>query len=144
MFFRNSLASVAVAALSAGAFSLAVAQSPPTTSGSLAPAGQGPGAMTSSPEGAGMSTKSRASVKAETRRAQARGTLQPAGEAPAPIGGATSSGANADKSMTSHKSTHRSTRHRAAVKRQTKAAEMNGTLQPAGEATQPSSEPPKK
>ena len=87
-----------------------------------------------------MSTKSRATVKAQTRKAEASSQLQQAGEAAAPIGGATTT------PMTGEQSTGAKTSrpHRPTVKRQTQAAERSGTLQPAGDAPQPSSEMPKK
>ena len=139
----NSLSSTLRLAIAAGiatASCLALAQTSPTPSGSLAPAGQGPGVHTSSPETSGMSTKSRATVKAQTRKAEASGQLQQAGEAATPIGGATTT------PMTGEQSTGatNSRPHRPTVKRQTQAAERSGTLQPAGEAPQPSSEMPKK
>jgi len=129
-------------ALATGLASIACmvsAQTSATPSGSMAPAGQGPGATTSSPETSGMSTKSRATVKAQTRKAEASGQLQPAGEAATPIGGATMAPMNGEQTTT----TPASHLHRASVKRQTRTAERNGTLQPAGEAPQPSSEKPK-
>ena len=108
----------------------------PTKSGSLAPAGEGPGAEASAAVRHGRSTKSRAMVKAQTKSAETSGALQPAGEAPLPSGSMLKEGGPM--------ATPSSTKSRAVVKAQTKAAEKNGTLQPAGEATQPVAQTPKK
>ena len=72
---RTAFAAVALAAL---ASSVAVAQAG-QSSNSLAPAGQGPGVMTSQPSGSDLT--SRATVKERTKAAEAAGTLQPAGQA---------------------------------------------------------------
>ena len=111
---------------------------------------------------------SRASVKAETKAAEAAGTLTPAGEGPGTVrsgdtkrstktraerkgetimernmGGLTPAGQGAAKPDHMNK-VHAHPRNRAAVKSETTAAQRAGTLQPAGEAPQPSSDAPKK
>lgn len=109
----------------------------PTRSGSIAPAGEGPGAETGAPNMG--STKSRSSVKAQTRSAEKAGMLAPAGESPTPLGSVTGK-IDLGNAM-AHTGSVQSRRH---VKAQTKAARSNDTLQLAGEAPQPSSEAPKK
>ena len=109
----------------------------PTRSGSLAPAGQGPGAEASAPTRA--SNRSRASVKAQTKAQSQSGDLVPAGQAPAPY-------ATLRRDTDSGKPTvgTDSTRSRADVKAQTRSARATGSLQPAGEAPMPSTDAPKK
>ncbi len=136
---RITLLTAALAVAGALSFAPADAQMSPTTSGSLAPAGQGPGQAASTPYTSGNSTESRASVKAKTRRAEAAGTLAPAGQAPLPLSKAgthTGSGSVMPPIM--------SEQSRASVKAQTRAAQESGDLRPAGEAAKPLSEMPKR
>lgn len=122
----------AIAVFSQGAFAQA---SSPTRAevkaqaktGALAPAGEGPGAMTTPP--AKTSDKTRAERKATTKADRANGSLKPAGEAADMKDGQPSTG---------------STTTRADRKATTKAAAKAGTLQPAGEAPTPVAEQPKK
>ena len=134
-FTSRTIAGVAIAAL--GSFgAIAYAQDTPTPR-SAAPAGQGPGVNASSPATSGMSDKSRASVKSQTRAAEANGTTQPAGQATQPAGMSPSSEGKAMPASGAAKS-------RAGVKAETKAAQSSGSLQPAGEAPRPANEAPKK
>ena len=132
----------------AGALTLtlneASAQAPsmPTRSGSLAPAGEGPGNEASSPYTSGQSNRSRASVKAQTKAAAAARDLTPAGPAEAPVGMPNMISANTDKGRAL--APKRSDVSRASVKTQTQSARSAGSLQPAGEAAQPSNEAPRK
>lgn len=122
----------AVAVFSQGAFAQA---SSPTRAevkaqaktGALAPAGEGPGAMTAPPSK--KSDKTRAERKATTRMDRASGKLKPTGEAADLKDGQPAAG---------------STTTRAERKATTKAAAKAGTLQPAGEAAQPVGDAPKK
>jgi hypothetical protein len=122
----------AIAVFSQGAFAQA---SSPTRAevkaqartGSLAPAGEGPGAMSSAP--AKTSDKTRAERKATTKMDRASGSLKPAGEAADAKDGQPAAG---------------STTTRADRKATTKAAAKAGTLQPAGEAAGPVGDAPKK
>ena len=98
-------------------------------SGTLTPAGQGPGAMTS--DKGGMSTKTRAERKGETKAARASGDLKPAGEA-------------SDMKTDKMEKNAKSTKTRAERKAETKAAIKAHQTTPAGEATQPAGEAPKK
>lgn len=100
----------------------------PTASGSLAPAGQGPGAMASGNDG--KSNRTRANRKAEVKMEREMGGLTPAGQ-----GGV--------KPDHMNKVTPR-VKSRADVKAETRAAERSGTLQPAGETPQPVGQPPRK
>ena len=136
---NSSFRLAAIAALTASLFAAApvLAQNStekPTRSGSLAPAGEGPGAMASAPTKG--SDRSRASVKAQTKAAEATGGLTPAGQATQPVAAPTREGGAL--------ATTGSTKSRSAVKAQTKAAERSGTLQPAGDTPNPVNEPPKK
>ena len=100
-------------------------------SGSLAPAGQGPGAMAGSAATTGKSAKTRVERKDDTKMAKDAGTLKPAGEA------AELKDDKADKMKGTNTT-------RAERKATTKAAVSSGTTQPAGEAPQPAAEKPKK
>ncbi len=125
-----------------GAFAMSAANAvdeagKPTRSGSLAPAGEGPGTQGSAPSRT--ADKSRAAVKADTAAANRSGTLAPAGQATVPAGMITSN-QDADRSMTPKTPT----KSRSAVKDATKADRAAGALQPAGEAPVPYTEPPKK
>ena len=120
----------ALAVFSQGAFAQA---SSPTRAevkaeakkGSLAPAGEGPGAMASAPKG---SDKTRAERKAQTKADAKAGALKPAGEAADMKTGVT---AGSDKT-------------RAERKAQTQADIKAGKTQPAGEAAAPVGDAPKK
>ena len=120
----------ALAVFSQGAFAQA---SSPTRAevkaeakkGSLAPAGEGPGAMASAPKG---SDKTRAERKAQTKADAKAGALKPAGEAADMKTGVT---AGSDKT-------------RAERKAQTSADIKAGKTQPAGEAAAPVGDAPKK
>lgn len=141
---RNLLtvvAAAAVAVFAQGTFAQTTSTSPSRAevkaetraaekAGKLAPAGQGPGAM-SSGASAGMSDKSRATGKSETKAARAEGNLKPAGEA---------SEMKDDKK----EKMARSTKTRDERKAQTRADVKSRSIQPAGEAAQPAAEPPKK
>jgi len=98
------------------------------SAGTLTPAGEGPGAKGAGDTG--HSTKTTAEQKANTTMERKMGGLTPAGEG----------GAKPDH-MTKVRA---HPRNRAVVKKETIAAERAGTLQPAGEAPQPSSDTPKK
>ena len=121
----------AIAVFSQGAFAQA---SSPTRAevkaqaktGSLAPAGEGPGAMASAPKG---TDKTRMERKATTKADRASGSLKPAGDAADQKDGQPTPG-----SVTT----------RADRKARTKAEARTGSLQPAGEAPQPVGEAPKK
>ena len=106
MLKKKWLPAAALGVLTVAALS-ALAQTPttPTSSGSMAPAGQGPGSGTAGSEIPRGSTQSRPLVKAQTRQASSTGTLQPAGEAPDPIGGSTTTRKLASKAKAHH---HRS------------------------------------
>ena len=126
----------------AGAFAMSAANAideaaKPTKSGSLAPAGEGPGTQGAAPSRA--TDQSRAAVKADTAAANRSGQLAPAGQATVPSGMITSN-QDADRSM----APKGSSKSRNAVKDATKADRAAGALQPAGEAPQPYTEPPKK
>lgn len=97
-------------------------------SGSLAPAGQGPGANESG--NTGRSTKTRAQRKSEAVMERDMGGLTPAG-----VGGVKPDHMNP---------VTKPAKSRAAVKGETEDAAKARTLQPAGETPQPSSEAPKK
>ena len=97
-------------------------------SGTLTPAGQGPGVQES--DKGPRSTKTRAAQKSEVVMERNMGGLTPAGP-----GGAKPDHMNPVKPAV---------KNRADVKSETKAAAKSGTLQPAGEAAQPANEPPKK
>jgi len=99
--------------------------------GSLAPAGQGPGAMAGSAATTGKSTKTRMERKEETKSAKASGSLKPAGDA-------------AEMKDDKAEKMKGGMVNRADRKASTKAAVKSGTTQPAGEAPQPSGEAPKK
>ena len=131
--FAIGIVAAAAALFAQGAF--AQASSPTRAevkseakSGGLAPAGQGPGAMSSAPKG---STKTRMERKDETKMDRKDGKLIPAGEGP---------GNNASSPNTSGKSA----KTRAERKAQTSMDRKTGTLQPAGEAPAPVSDPMKK
>ena len=98
------------------------------SAGTLTPAGEGPGSKGFGDTGD--SSKTTAEQRANTTMERKMGGLTPAGEG----------GVNPDH-MTKARA---HSRNRAAVKSETKAAERAGTLQPAGEAPQPSSDSPKK
>lgn len=127
---------IAAVALIASAAPTVWAQNQPTDT-SLAPAGQGPGVNASSPATSGISTRSRASVKAATRSAEQMGTLKPAGEAANPVGIDPS---RASKALAGTESD----RSRAMVKKETRDAASAGELKPAGQAPLPVGEAPKK
>ncbi|NUZ08444.1 hypothetical protein [Piscinibacter koreensis] len=95
---------------------------------SLAPAGEGPGLVGS--QNTGRSTKTRAQRKSETLMERNMGGLTPAGQ-----GGVKPDHMNPVVPQA---------KSRAAVKAETQAAARSGTLQPAGEAAQPSSLPAKR
>lgn len=95
-----------------------------TRSGSLAPAGQGPGAMGTEMQ---RSTRTRAERKSETLMERRMGGLTPAGQ-----GGV--------KPDHMHPTSPR-VKSRASVMAKTRAAERAGTLQPAGETPQPVAQP---
>ena len=133
MQIRLTLGALAVAAFAANC---AIAQT--SSSGAMAPAGQGPGTgastaagMADTPNG---STKSRAMVKLQTRQAQAAGTTRPAGESVTPP---------SDPDMKEGKPMMNKGANttRGDVKAQTKAAKSNGMMKPAGEAPTPVAEP---
>ena len=123
----------ALAVFSQGAFAQA---SSPTRAevkaeakkGSLAPAGEGPGAMASAPMG---TDKTRAERKATTKTDAKSGGLKPAGDA------ADMKDDKADKMKGTDKT-------RAERKAQTKADVKAGKTQPAGEAAAPVGDAPKK
>ena len=83
-----------------------------------------------------MSTKSRSSVKTQSKDAEKAGTLQPAGQA--------TQSADTPRVEGKSMSGSSSTKSRAAVKGDAKAARSSGLLQPAGEAPKPAGEAPKK
>ncbi len=126
----------AVAVFSQGAFAQA---SSPTRAevkaqaktGSIAPAGEGPGAMAGSANTTGHSTKSRMMRKENTKAAEKAGALVPAGEGPGAMAG-------------SANTTGHSTKSRMMRKDETKAEAKAGTLVPAGEAMNPIAIPQKK
>ena len=123
----------AIAVFSQGAFAQAssptrAAVKAEAKTGSLAPAGQGPGA--SSPPSTGMSTKTRAERKGETQSARSTDALKPAGEA------AEMKDDKADKMKGSNTT-------RAERKATTKEAVKTGQTQPAGEAPNPVAAPKK-
>jgi hypothetical protein len=123
----------AIAVFSQGAF--AQASAPVTRaevkaqakSGSLAPAGEGPGAMASQPSKA--SDKTRMERKDQTKADAKSGKLAPAGEGPGAMGSQPSKAS--DKTRMERKD-------------QTKADIKAGATQPAGEAANPIAVPPKK
>lgn len=131
-----SAVAVAIAMLSQASFAQSTA---PVTradvkadakSGSLAPAGQGPGAMAGSAATTGKSDKTRVERKDDTKMAKDAGTLKPAGEA-----------ADRDDKGEKVKGTNTT---RADRKATTKAAVQSGETKPAGEAPLPLAVPPKK
>lgn len=96
--------------------------------GTLTPAGQA--SIVKEPGRKSRSTKTRAQRKADTNMERAMGGLTPAGQGSA-------------------KPDHMNTvpvqpKNRAAVQSETRAAERAGTLTPAGEATRPSTDAPKR
>ncbi len=141
MTHRMTFLTAALALAGAVSVSQAIAQTPGTmtAAGSLAPPGQGPGQEASSPSTSGRSMKSRASVKAMTRSAEASGKLEPAGQAPAPVGMA-----GAKENRSGAMVNEPSDRSRASVKASTRAAQASGELRPAGEAPRPLGEMPKR
>lgn len=98
------------------------------SAGKLTPAGEGPGTKGSGDTG--RSTKTRADGKADTTMERNMGGLTPAGQ-----GGAKPDHMNPARAQPKNRNT---------VKSETRAAQRAGTLQPAGEAPQPSSDAPKK